>query len=377
MRMSPHAIAPLALPLLAAISACSTETANSRSQAAPPTPTSPASTQPASPAPTTLPRDSPMAPFARLISGEWKSTANSGTSMYDVWRWGPGHQSVRSTTHGFDGGGNPWRALQFIYWSPSLKRVKIFALNPFAESVSLGDIELRGDLGTATSDLFQTGNQRKTVQRWTFDGPDVYRVALFEDLGDKQLTPLTEWRYSRTQTLTPPETAAPAAPARWQAFNPLLGAWATDHKTTLAGAERDLHATFQWIPYVNAIELRVSATGSGKSEHVLDACFYRHPASNTFRCLALSSHGGVYEGEVLPPRDAASGFRINLTGEEGDARISYRVHIEVTSQSLRAQAWTGSDQTAFLDVTLTPQAASASAAPPAARETPAPVRSAR
>ena len=40
----------------------------------------------------------PMARFARLMPGEWRQTARSGTSMFHTWHWGPGQHSTREMT---------------------------------------------------------------------------------------------------------------------------------------------------------------------------------------------------------------------------------------------------------------------------------------
>ena len=74
----------------------------------------------------------PMASFARMVGGEWRMTAQSGTSMFDTWHWGPGKHSLRVMTDGSGADGKPWRELQAVYWHPGRKQVRLLGLSPFA-----------------------------------------------------------------------------------------------------------------------------------------------------------------------------------------------------------------------------------------------------
>ena len=79
---------------------------------------------------------SPMASFARMVSGEWRMTALSGTSTFDTWDWGPGKHSMRVMTDGSGAAGEPWRELQVFYWHPGRKQVCLLGLSPFARTTS-------------------------------------------------------------------------------------------------------------------------------------------------------------------------------------------------------------------------------------------------
>jgi len=306
----------------------------------------------------------PMASFARMVGGEWKVTAASGTSMYDTCHWGPGKHSGRVMTHGQDAAGNPWRGLAVVYWHPARKRLCSLGLNPYAGSVSEDTITVEGETSEAVSDLYQDGVHRKLVSRTTFEGPDKYHAALLEEVEPGKLTPLNEWDYFRSRTLTPlqplPTENPPKPSARLKALEPLLrhtwyarGKWGAG--TGAPGTPRDafhIESTFEWIPYIDAIYARTFALrGNGEPTHLLDAYFYHHTGTGRLRCLALSNLGGVYEGDLTVLDGGA--LQLDLKGYEGERSVAHVVRFDFEKDgTLHHRVWSlrDSERTLMLDV---------------------------
>jgi hypothetical protein len=298
----------------------------------------------------------PMAAFARLVGGEWKNTAASGTSMYDTWHWGPGKLSVRGMTHGFSANGSPWRELNVMYWHPNRKRVCLWGVGPYQRSVSEGTITFEGDAAEGDIDLFQVGVRRQLGVRWTFDGLDKYHEALLERRGPGGLQPLAEWDLVRSATLTPVQPIAaefsPAHSERLKALQPFLGrAWDATIPSA-NGVEAHIQSTFEWVPLADGIYLRTQGQNAeGVATHLLDGYFYHHTGTNDVRCLVLSSWGSVYEGQVTVIEGGA--LQLDLKGYEGDAISAYAVHLDLAEDGtvhLRAWSVDGTVRTPILDV---------------------------
>jgi hypothetical protein len=296
----------------------------------------------------------PMASFARLVPGEWRQTAQSGTSMYHTWHWGPGQHSVRRMTDGAGADGKPWRELQVFYWHPGRKQVRLAGFSPYAGGVSEGTMTFDRDTANAVLDLYQTGRRRKMGLRWSFDGPDKYRDTLLEDTG-AGLMPLVEFEQVRVRTpatprkLTPDELSKP--PERLKALDPLLGyTWQAKGEWAAGGAAH-VESSFGRVPLADVIYVRVLApTIGGKPTHLLDAYLYHHTGANTLRCLALSNRGGVYEGEVTALDGA---LQLGLKGYEGDRSVSRLVRLDFEKDGTPLQrVWSlsGADRTLVLDV---------------------------
>lgn len=331
----------LALTILAAQSACTAQ------QGKPP------DTRPLQEAAST---PAPLTSFARLLPGEWKVTAQSGTSMFHTWNWGPGQHSIRRMTDGLDAGGNPWRELRVAYWHPGRREVAWFGLSPYREGLMEGTIRFEGESADAFFDLYQTGVLRKMRLRWAFDGPDRYREALLEAAGPDGFMPLAEWEHVRSSARTAkpqstaPETSGP--PSRWKALQPLLGhTW----EAQIAGTSGDAfptRTTFEWIPQVDAIYARVLApTKAGEAAHLLDAYLYRHTGTGSLRCVALSDRGGVYEGDLNVLEDGA--WELDLTGDEGDRALRHAVRFDFEPDgTLRQRVWAleGAERALRLDL---------------------------
>src|SRR5262249_41160413 len=99
----------------------------------------------------------PMASFARMVSGEWRTTALARTSLFDTWHWGPGQHSMRVMTDGSGAAGEPWREIRVFYWHPGRKQVCLLGVSPFARGVSEGTIKFDGETADGVFDLYQTG----------------------------------------------------------------------------------------------------------------------------------------------------------------------------------------------------------------------------
>lgn len=79
--------------------------------------------------------------------------------------------------------------------------------------------------------------------------------------------------------------------------------------------------------------------------------FLQHVAIGALRCLALSSRGGVYEGDLTVLEGGA--LRLDLKGYEGDRVVPHVVRFGFeTDGTLRNRVWflEGSERTLMLDM---------------------------
>jgi hypothetical protein len=300
----------------------------------------------------------PMTEFARMVGGEWKMTARAGTSLYDSWHWGPGKHSLRVMTDGLGADGNPWRALEVVYWHPGRKQVRLLNVHPdvpgIGRGVGEGTFKFEGETAEAVFDLFQPLGRRDIARRWIFDGPDKYHAILLEAAGPAGYKPLVEWDYARSKTPTPPRPrtpeGAPKPSERLKAFEPLLGHSWEANGNWAAGDAVHTRSTVEWVPLLDAVYARVLAAGKD-GEHLLDAYFYHHIGTNAMRCLALSNRGGVYEGDLTVLDGGA--LQLDLKGYEGDRVVSHVVRFDFENDgSLRHRVWflKGTERTLMLDV---------------------------
>lgn len=298
----------------------------------------------------------PMASFARMVSGEWRVTFKSGTSMFHTWRWGPGKHSVRRMTDGSGAGGEPWRELKVVYWHPGRKQVHLLGLSPVLRGVSEGTIKFEGETADAVFDLYQTAARRKMGLRWTFDGPDKYHEALLETTGPAGLKPLAEWDHIRSKPPIPARLrtveGAPKPSKRLKVLESLLGhTWEAKGNWTTGDAFHT-QSTFEWVPLADAFYARVLApTKDGDPTHLVDAYFYHHTGTGALRCLALSNRGGLYEGDLTVLEGGA--LELDLKGYEGDRVVPHVVRLEFEKNgTLRHRIWsfTGAERTLMLDV---------------------------
>lgn len=289
----------------------------------------------------------PMASFARMIGGEWKMTAQSGTSMYDRWQWGPGQHSLRMVTEGEAADGSPWRALQVVYWHPGRMQIRLLTMHPdvpgVGRGVGDGTISFAGDTLDASLDLYQSRGPRKLRSRSVFEGPDKYHATLLESSGPGGYQPLADWDYFRVDDLTAKTSDIPegalSLPDELRLFEPLVG-----HTWDATGEGEDgkgphFQSTFEFVPLAEYVYGRtVDVTGSGLQAHILDMYFYHHVGADALRCLALSGNGGVYEGEVSVPE--AGALQIDLNGYEGERIIPYVIRLDFERDgTLRQRIW--------------------------------------
>jgi hypothetical protein len=298
-----------------------------------------------------------MAPFARMTPGEWKMTVESGTTSFRTWHWGPGRHSMRVMTDSDDAAGNPWRDLEVFYWHPGRREVRAFGVSPFARGITEGTMAFQGESAQLDFDLYQTGDRRKLRLLWAFDGPDKYHATLLEanPPESSRYAPLMEWDLFGTQPPSPPRPfavdGATEPSESLMPLKPLLGAWEAEVDPADAGA---LHtrSTFEWIPLVDAIYARVLAPrDDGGPVHLLDAYLYHHTGAGVLRCLALSSRGGVHEGDLTALDGGA--LQIELQGYEGDQTVSRVVRLEFMEDgTVRSRVWLleGAERTLVLDV---------------------------
>ncbi|MCC6677316.1 MAG: hypothetical protein IT436_09240 [Phycisphaerales bacterium] len=299
----------------------------------------------------------PMVAFACMIQGEWKMTAESGTSMFRTWHWGPGRHSMRIMTDGFDAAGNPWREMEVVYWQPDRKQVCLLGMSPFRRGISEGTVKFEGDSARFDIDLYQTGGRRTLRSLWTFDGPDKYHAALLEanTPAGPDFAPLAEWDFFRTPPPTPTRLfSVEGATEPSELLKPLkslLGMWLAKTNAATAGPF-NTRATLEWIPLADAIYARVlTPSADGEPTHLLDAYLYHHTGVGALRCLALSSRGVVYEGEITVLEGGA--LHAELKGYEGNRVVVLVARINFERDgTLRQQVWStdGADRTLLLDV---------------------------
>lgn len=285
----------------------------------------------------------PMASFARLVPGEWWVTLNDGTSGFNTWRWGPGKHSIRVA----DG-------VEVYYWHPGRKEVCTLSLSSYASGVSEGTVQFEGETAEIVFDHYQTTGRRKLVLRWAFDGRDRYHEALFEALGSTEVGPMSEWNHVRKLPTAPSPPAAEETPQpleHLQALASLLGhTW--EAEGDWAGQAFRVQTVFEQVPYVEGIYASTMALSEdGAPVHLFDAYFYHHTGTGALRCLALSSRGGVYEGDLTVLEDGA--LQLDLQGYEGDQVVPHVVRFDFEQDgTLRQRAWSlaGTDRKLLLDV---------------------------
>jgi hypothetical protein len=292
----------------------------------------------------------PMAGLARMVSGEWRMTAQSGKSMFHTWYWGPGKHSIRRMTDGDGAGGEPWRELQVFYWHPGRQQVRLLGVSPFARGIWEGALKFEGETAAADCDLYQTGQLRRIGIRWAFDGPDKYRDTLLEATGSEGFKPLVELVNVRTKPPASPRsrTVEGAKPSKYlKVFEPLLGhTW--EAKGAWAGKPFHIETTFEWLPLADAICMRVLGKDG---QHLLDGYFYHHTGANVLHCLTLSTLGGVFEGDVTVLDGGA--LKLDLKSYEGDVVVPYVVQLDfVKDRGIRQRLWSlkGTERTLLLDV---------------------------
>jgi hypothetical protein len=302
----------------------------------------------------------PLAGFARMFPGEWIVTFASGTSMFRTWQRGPSQHSLRIVTNGVGAGGDPWRALEVVYWHPERRRVCLLGFSCYARGVEEGEIRFGDETVQFDVDLHQVKARRTLRTVWTFQGPDTYHATLLEQqpgpLAD--YTMLTEWDVHRRQAPVPPrsltvdgvnEPSLLLAPLR-----PLLGSWESRVDAANTNA-KPLQSTFEWMPLADVIHARVLGTGQGEHEDVplLDVFLHHHTGRGTLRCFAISNRGSVHEGDVRV-LDGGS-LQIELQGHDGAQALAHTVQLDFEAAgAMHCRIWgEGKERRLQLDRRLT------------------------
>ncbi|MBL8900809.1 MAG: hypothetical protein JNM84_24470 [Planctomycetes bacterium] len=277
-----------------------------------------------------LPVPAPLAGFERLLTGAWRQTAASGTSMLHTWRWGPGQRSLRAATTGESASGAPWRALTYLYVHPREGDVRTFGLSCYAGGVSEGRFEIAGDEAAGRFELFQQGQHRRMELRWLFTGRDHYRETLLEETSPGRVEELTSWDHLREAAPSPQIASAEdlvAQPsARWSAIRAWIGkSWGVESRDgSLEGSRAE--AKLRWIPQIDALELQVARVApDGTAERLWEVVLYHHPGLEALRCFALFASGEVATGEVRVLEE--NEVELELEEETSARTIARRVRI--------------------------------------------------
>jgi hypothetical protein len=279
-------------------------------------------------------------------------TVESGYKMHDRWHWGPGNHSLRGMTHGHAANGDPWRAVNVMYWHPGHKEIRSWGTNPFSRSVFDGVTTVKDGKIEFVADLYQVGNLRKVTFETEFDGPDKHFFRLFEETSPGTKTRMFELVYHRAAAITPvaiPEADKAPKPSALteQLVSQIAGAWqstGTATGTWLSGSSPQVESTFEWVPYADGVYASVIASpaNGGESTQLLDIYLYHHTGRGVLRCLALSNRGptgGVYEGDVTILEGGS--LQIDLNGYEGDQVIPHTARIDFNEdRTVHTQIWT-------------------------------------
>jgi hypothetical protein len=246
----------------------------------------------------------PLASFERLLTGVWRQTAASGTSMFHIWRQGPGQHSLRVKTTGRGASGEPWRAIGYVYAHPRHGDLRTFGLSCWAGGVSEGTMRLVGDEGAGRSELDQQGRRRKLETRWRFTGPDRYRETLYEETRPGQIEELASWEHVREPALpasAPVLTLDELPPlVHWNALRGWIGkGWRVEDCSRPLDAPT-LDARLSWIPFVDALLLEIGRVApDGTAALLQELVLYHHAGLGKLRCFALFASGEVATGDVL------------------------------------------------------------------------------
>jgi hypothetical protein len=290
----------------------------------------------------TPPAPGPLAGFERMFPGEWMVTFASGTSMFRTWQRGPSDHSLRIVTDGEGAAGQPWRALEVVYWHPGRQRVCLLGFSCHARGVEEAEIELAGQSMQFDTDLHQVQAHRNLRSVWTFQGADTYHATLLErqpgPTTDFEL--LTEWDFHRRPAPASPRSLAVAgvdAPSLHLApLRPLLGGW--ENRADAANADGlPMQSTFEWMPLADVIHARVIEAGPAGSVPRLDVFLYHHTGRAALRCFAVSNRGSVHEGAVQM-LDGGS-VQIDLQGHDGEQALADSVRLDFDAAGMHCRIW--------------------------------------
>lgn len=272
-------------------------------------------------------------------------TLDAGTGMTDQWVWGPGRHSVIRWTHGTMPGQSPWRTVEIFYWHPDYEELRVLGLVPYITSLGYGVAEGRAHFeGGVLESEHELDQPEYPVQprllraRWKFVTPDQVRATLEEARELEGYGFLAEWEYyAIAERTTVPELnlAPPVDSKLWNHFAPLL-----DHRWRVrddSNVDRELDATFTWIPLVDAVHVAVNAQVHEEPRSLAWQGFvYEHPVDKNLCALILSREGGVIEGEL----ELLGADKKKLRwGHSQDAR-GFELRVEQAGvDKLHAQGW--------------------------------------
>ncbi len=293
-----------------------------------------------------------LAPFARMIGGEWRVTFQSGTKQFDRWRWGPGRHSVVAETYGPDAAGNPWRVWSVYFRQPGSDGVRLISLHPRAGELGRGIAEgtavMEGERMVARTTLRQSGRvdqPRHIETRWEFHGPDAYRAALAED-GGRGLEEFVAWEYTRSRELSalPAVAEGAEAPSGALAFvRDLVGPTWTAEGRSAEGVPLDAKATFDWIPYLGILHAQISfAPRDQPARRSVEVSLMPAASPEAFRILVLTDAGGVLEGDAA----VADGRAITsvLKERDGERIVERAMRLTLDPDGApRVRLWPGPD----------------------------------
>ena len=271
--------------------------------------------------------------FSRLVGGEWRMGDMEAPAQRDVWAWGPGRRSMHSRTHNSKENGETTSGVsRVLYWHPG-RRAFVMQVFLWEGMYGEGVVTPREDGMRYEYELFYPSQPRRDlVLDWTFDGPDALRMVLTEDIGRQEPVELAQWDYGRAESITPAPASAldPPEPVRQlSALARLVGHEWEGEIGSSGGSARRVRATFEWIPYIEVVYARVDEITQNESEdRVMDVYIYHHTGTGRLRCLALSSAGGVHEGQIEVRGDGSLGIEwTDYVGDRAD-RHSARIEFE-------------------------------------------------
>ncbi len=329
---------------------------------------------------TESPVPAPLAPFARMIGGEWRVTFASGTTQFDRWRWGPGRHSIISETFGTDAEAKPWRVLTVYFVEPGSDAVRVVSSHPPAgelgRGMSSGTAVMRDASMTARTMLRQSGrpdHSRSIETLWDFRGPDAYRSALAED-GGRGFEEMVAWEYTRSRALSEmPAIADDAAqPAGALSFlaSTVAHRWQADVMPASEVAN-DIGASMRTdlsvIPYLQAIHAQVTeiptSAGLGSS---IEAFVLQPVDRGPYRVLVLTASGCVGEGTVTITDDRSLDCSLEVVRGKDTLRRRLRVTLE-PGDTMRTQVWSADSEPGALLADLLHRHRASSAGAPSSR----------
>ena len=241
----------------------------------------------------------PLKPLAHLPQGEWRTVPENENQQRDRWTWAAGKNALISiTTNKNDNAEAIFGVFTVIYHHPQRDELTVLALvNPGliqnGTVTPQDDHILRFDMTLSYNQeyIHWAPKSREISSLWTFDTPTSYTNHWIQDDGQPVDPNMTNWSYTKADTLTPfpPSTSKPPKTIEHlKHFLPLIEHdWETDTTRT----------TFTWIPHNEALHMRT--TDKRTHDPIEDTIFYPHPHTNTIHTLTIHESGAIDEGTVV------------------------------------------------------------------------------